>query len=94
MKTTFVLKDLSEAFYKGHGDSIKGLDKMTDREKFDYLNKKAFERVLNITMKIGPSNSFRDRVDLNAMLKGPCIVSYKLEARRGYKLATFEVTKG
>jgi len=90
MKTTFILKDLSEQFYEGMGESIVGLLNMSDSDKFAYLNKARVN--LKITMKIG-SGQFRDSVDLNSLLKQPNNVTFKLEPRKGYKLATFEHSK-
>lgn len=90
MKVTFIIKDVSEAFFEGVGSSIKGLNNMDDREKFTYLNKTALEKCLNIKMKIG-NDSFRDRVELNQTLRNVKSLSYKIEPRKGYKLATFEI---
>lgn len=98
MKVTFILKDLSEAFFNGNGmpvDSliyIKGLNNLTDLEKFYHLKDKAARKELQITIKVGNSDAFRDRVELNQILrKENKTISYKLEPRRGYKLATFEI---
>jgi hypothetical protein len=46
----------------------------------------------SLTLKIG-NGSFRDAVDLNHILKN-CATqwSYKLEPRKGYKLATFNIS--
>jgi hypothetical protein len=45
----------------------------------------------SLTLKIG-NGSFRDAVDLNHILKN-CATqwSYKIESRKGYKLATFNI---
>jgi hypothetical protein len=90
MKATFILKDLSDVFYNGNSGSIAGLNSYSDADKFTYLCKRAAEGALSISTNIG-NGSFRDKVDLNSMLKGQFTVSYKLEPRRGYKLATFEI---
>lgn len=102
MKVTFILKDLSEAFFNGNNvppDSpiyIQGLNNLTDFYKFYYLKGKAARKELQITMKVGNSDDFRDKVELNQILnsKKPeeINLTYKLEPRRGYKLATFEIT--
>ncbi len=98
MKITFILKDLSPAFYEGRPSEnpimeIRGLNNLTTKEKFFYLNKRAAEKELKITMKVGNSDSFRDKVELNQLLKKDNYnIDYKLEARRGYKLVTFQVT--
>lgn len=86
MKVTFILKNVTEAFYMGMGESIKGLLNMTDVDKFTYLNKVRHDHVFG--MKIG-KGQFRDAVELNAMLRTNPAVSFSLEPRRGYKLATF-----
>lgn len=88
MIVTFILKDLSEQFYQGFGQHIKGLLNMTDEEKFHYLQQKGQE--LGVTMKVG-DNSFARKVELNSLLKGKPSFTFKLEPRRGYKLATFIV---
>ena len=90
MKTTVILKDFSDDFYDGVGESIKGLLNMTDEEKFAYLNKLGHQKM--VTVKIG-NGSFRDRADLNGMLRSPCKYTFKLEPRRGYKLATFDIVE-
>lgn len=74
--------------FEGMGDSIIGLLNMTDADKFTHLNKQ-LER---FPMKVG-NGSFRDRVELNSMIKGPHTITFKLEPRRGYKLATFAFSK-
>jgi hypothetical protein len=90
MKVTFILKDLSDDFFEGFGTSIKGLNNMADAEKFAYLTK-AHRGLPKCSMKIG-SGMFRDTVDLNRLMRGPCSFRFTLEPRKGYQLATFEVT--
>ena len=60
------------------------------REEFDGTLENVGKRA---TMKIG-MGQFRDAVELNAMRRLPCSISFKLEPRKGYKLATFEFIKG
>lgn len=94
MKGTFILKDLSEKFFSGFefgGEHVTGLDELPDVEKLKHLFGPRC-RDLQITSKIG-NGSFRDRVELNQLMRGPFQATYKLEPRRGYKLATFEVSK-
>ena len=88
IKVTVIIRDVTDAFFEGVSDSIIGLLNMTDADKFRYLNKQ-LER---FPMKIG-SGSFRDRVELNSMIKGPHTITFKLEPRKGYKLATFTFSK-
>jgi hypothetical protein len=91
MKVTVILKDFTEAFYQGHGESIVGLLNMDDAAKFETCRRLAGEK--RATIKIG-TGQFRDAVELNAMRRLPCSISFKLEPRKGYKLATFEFIKG
>lgn len=84
IKVTVIIKDVTDAFFEGMGDSIIGLLNMTDADKFTYLNK----QLARFPMKIS-SGSFRDRVELNSMIKKSHTITFKLEPRRGYKLATF-----
>jgi hypothetical protein len=88
MKITFILKDFDDTFFDGFGGSIVGLLNMPDAEKFTKLNNMSVQN--QVQMKIG-NGSFRDRVDLNSLLRGSCAYRFKLEPRRGYKLATFDV---
>ena len=91
MKVTYILKDFSEVFYTGNGQSILGLLNMSDKDKFFYLDKKAKDKI-GCTQKIGTSNSFRDRVELNQIIRKDNVAyTFKLDPRKGYKLATFEV---
>jgi len=92
MKITFILKDLSEAFYEGGFYSF-GLNNLNNLEKWLYLKYLAARKELKITMKVGNSDSFRDKVELNQIIRDKDFnLDYKLEARRGYKLVTFNVT--
>lgn len=77
MKVTFILKNLSEYFYSE-------LDKSSD--KFKYLNS---IKDLSVTRKIG-TGTFSEGVDFSLKYR-QCkeYKSYKLENRKGYKLATF-----
>lgn len=88
IKVTVIIRDVTDAFFEGVGDSIIGLLNMTDADKFSYLNKRSGR----FPMKIG-NGSFRDKVDLNSMIKGPHTITFNLEPRRGYKLATFTFSK-
>lgn len=91
MKVTFTLKNLSDYFYT---NAETGLFNLSDKAKFEKLNKCAFgDLKANVSMKIGTGNAFRDRVELNLMLREACTFAFKLEPRKGYRLATFEITK-
>lgn len=90
MKVTCILKDFAEQFYTGFGESIVGLNNMSDADKFETCRKLASEK--RISMKIA-TGQFRDAVELNSMRRGPCVFTFKLEPRKGYKLATFDIVK-
>jgi hypothetical protein len=95
MQVTHIIKNMTDAFFNGNeSGSIVGLLNMTPAEAFAYLNKQANGGDLrhNITQKVG-RGSFGDKVDLNAMLRGAHTVAFKLEPRKGYKLATFTIAK-
>ena len=91
MKITAIIKDVNESFFNGFGDSIKGLNNMNDKEKFDYLLNLGVSTPNIVTTKVG-SNMFKDKVELNQLRRKDFKLNYKLENRKGYKLATFEVT--
>ena len=90
MKVTAIIKNVNDAFFQGFGDSIKGLNNMSDLEKFDYLLNKGVTDPQIVSTKVG-GGMFKDRVTLNQLRRGYFELSYKLENRRGYKLAIFEV---
>lgn len=91
MKVTFILKNLTDAFFDGMGEQIKGLSNMDNKEKFQYLNKIRLQMCDNVKMKIG-TGQFRDAVDLNAIVrKETATYEYKIEPRKGYKLVTFDI---
>ena len=87
MKITATIKDKSDCFYEK-------LDAMSARESFDYLTKNAYGTyaIHGLSLKIG-NGSFRDKVDLNSLIRSPVTMTYKREPRRGYYLVTFEVSK-
>ena len=87
MKITVILKDKSDAFYNGN-ERIVGLLQMDDVKKFQRLNELVFEG--RATSKVG-NGSFRDKVELNQILRKPRTIHFKLEPRKGYKLATFDI---
>lgn len=89
MRVTLIIKNVSEAFLGGIPGLSKGLNHMSDSEKFAYLSKNA--RDFGVTMRIG-SGQFRDAVDLNALLRSPHAITYALLPRRGYRIVEFIVT--
>lgn len=87
MKVTFILKDKSEAFYNGSEFSGVGLLHQGPQDQYDRCVKTCLDGLA--TMKVG-NGSFRDRVELNQIQRNGKPPSFKLESRKGYKLATFE----
>lgn len=87
---TFILKDLTDAFYNGGQYSI-GLRNLTPVEQFLFLrNIAARQEISGVTMKLGSASAFRDRVEFNSYeRRGVNVASAKLEPRRGYMLVTF-----
>lgn len=83
MKVTYTLKDLSNVWYAK-------IAEMGDEERFRYLAKQANGGDLQgcVKQKVG-TGQFRDKVELNQMLRKEVRWEYKLEPRKGYKLATF-----
>ena len=91
MKITAIIKNANDAFFDGFGESIKGLNNMSDKEKFDYLLNMGVNNPSIVSTKVG-AGAFRDKVELNQLRRKDFSLAYKLENRKGYKLATFEVT--
>jgi len=96
IKVTVILKNFTDLFYTGRPSiddddtGIKGFNNRTDADKFAWCAKSAKlpEYSDNVSIRIG-TGQFRDAVELNSMLKRDYSMEYKLENRRGYKLATF-----
>lgn len=89
MKVTAILKDFSEVFYFGNDSgSIPAFNAMNESDKWLTIKKLSAEK--RVPMKIN-TGQFRDAVELNAIMKKPHTINFKLEPRKGYKLATFEI---
>ena len=86
---TAILRNLSQAFWEGNGDSIPAFKSQPPADKWVRLNKLRVDLDKCVSIRIGHCDSFRDKVDLNSILKGPHSVECTVEPRRGYKLATF-----
>jgi hypothetical protein len=83
---TFIVKNLTDS-------ALESLAAMPDAQRFDKLKRWAFGDLRHcVSQKVG-SGAFRDRVELNQIMRAPRFVSYKLEARRGYRLATFNIER-
>lgn len=89
MRVTVILKNFTEQFYFGAGESIKGFMLKPNHEKFDQCKRLHDDR--RASMKIGTGH-FRDQVELNQMLRGGNAMDFSLEPRKGYKLATFTIS--
>ena len=87
MKVTYILRDLTDVWFAKIGA-------MGDEERFHYLAKQANGGDLQhcIKQKVG-SGQFREKVELNQMLRHEVDWGYRLEPRKGYKLATFELRR-
>lgn len=82
MKVTFIIQNLTESAFDRLADK-------SSQAKFTQLNTWAQGDLRHcVKMKIG-NGSFRDKVELNQLLRREAKVEYKLEPRKGYKLATF-----
>ena len=89
MKVTFTLRNLTDTFYNGNGSSILGFLSLSDTDKFWELRKLATGDLRHcVSMKVG-TGQMRDSVDLHAIVKRDHSVSFKIEPRKGYRLATF-----
>ena len=92
MKTTVIVRNMSEQFWEGSGARIKGCDSMKPDELYSHLSKVSRDLPKNITFKHG-SGQFRDRVDWNGIMKAGKPLSVIKERRRGYILLTFLESK-
>lgn len=82
MKVTFIIRGLTDYFYDQ-------FNAMADKDKFWELRKLATGDLRHcVSMKVG-TGQLRDSVDLNAIVKRDHSVSFKIEPRKGYRLATF-----
>ena len=87
MKVTFVVRNLPES-------TLLELESVEPRVAYDKLHKWTFGDLKHcVSVKFGTSNAFRDRVEANSILKAGCDVAFKLESRKGYKLATVTLSK-
>ena len=83
MQTTFVVKNLTE-------NTLESIASLSPLDAYRKLSNWAYGDLKHcVSVKHGPSNDFRDRVEWNGLIKGLKPMSFKLEPRRGYKLFTF-----
>lgn len=82
MKVTFITRNLTDFFYDQ-------FNAMADTDKFWELRRMSTGELRHcVSMKVG-TGQLRDSVDLNAIVKRDHSVSFKIEPRKGYRLATF-----
>ena len=86
MQITFTLKNLTE-------ETLAETAAMPADTAFDRLHKWAYGDLKHaVKIQIGTCNSFGDRVRVNTARKaGKGFDTFKIEPRRGYKLATFTI---
>lgn len=90
MKVTAILKDFSECFYEGREESgIPAFLHVSPAEQWAIVKRLSAEKRVSMKINLG---QFRDAVELNSMMRSPCNITCKVEPRRGYKLATFDIT--
>lgn len=85
MKITYILKDKSDSYI----DNIKAMSAL---DAHNYMNKEANSAyAYNIKQKIG-NGSFRDKVELNQILRKQVIGAwFSFAPRKGYILVTFTI---
>lgn len=85
MQVTFILKNLSPEF-------VASKEAAGTEALFAWLNKQAMGGDLKhcVSVKVG-SGQFRDRVELNQIMRSNPPMAYSIAPRRGYKLATFDI---
>lgn len=83
MKVTAILRNFADEW-------LEDLAKLSAVELFEKLEKMSFDK--RVPLQVG-GGSFRDRLELNQLRRGPHDIKAKIEPRRGYKLATFSFSK-
>lgn len=93
MKATAIIRDLSDQFWNGFGDSIPSFLAQSPRDKLKTIEKLCADMPRNFSLKIG-NGSFRDKVEWNQLMRGNLdAMTATIEPRRGYKLITFELNR-
>lgn len=94
MKATVILKDKSDLFYNGDPERPQMFPAfLSQSAAAQFARCENMRRDGITTMKVGPNNSYRDRIELNQLLRSPHSIKSKIEPRRGYKLVTFTFSK-
>lgn len=84
MRVTFIIQNLT-------AETIAAIEAMRPEDAFNKLAKWASGDLRHCVKRKDGSGQFRDRVAVNQIMRAPKFVVFKIEARRGYKLATFEI---
>ena len=93
MKATAIIRDMSDQFWNGFGDSIPAFLSRSALSQFQRVEILIHEMPSNFSLKIG-NGSFRDRVEWNQLMRGNLdAMTATIEPRRGYKLITFELNR-
>jgi hypothetical protein len=93
MKATAIIRDLSDQFWNGFGDSIPSFLAQSPLAQFQSAERLAHEMPRNVSLKIG-NGSFRDKVEWNQLFRDSRDkITATIEPRRGYKLITFELNR-
>ena len=83
LKATFTIKNMSEAY-------LASLTKCEPRQAFQVLRDSQRDLGHAISMKVG-TGQIRNAVEFNDAFKANKPMTFTLEPRKGYKLATFEL---
>lgn len=86
MRVTFTIQNLT-------AEMLDSLAAMAPADAFAKLAKWASGDLRHCVKRKDGSGQFRDRVSLNQIMRSPRFDAFKIEPRRGYKLATFEIVQ-
>lgn len=93
MKSTAILRDLSDQFWNGFGESFPAFTAQSPLAQFQRAERLAHEMPRNVSLKIG-NGSFRDRVEWSRLFRDSRDkMRATIEPRKGYKLVTFELSR-
>lgn len=93
MKATVIIRDLSDQFWNGFGESIPAFLSQSPLAQFQSAERLAHDMPRNVTLKVG-NGAFREMVEWNQLMRGNLdAMTATIEPRRGYKLITFELNR-
>lgn len=91
LQVKFLVKNLTQQFYEGFGESIPAFNKMAPFEKYQKLASLAFDLPDSVKRD---KMAFNRMVDLNMMIKsGQFTCEHETSPRRGYAVHTFTFNK-